>query len=222
MGVEYGQKGDFAKALEYFQKAKTKFLNSFGNNHSYSALSNFFIGEMYNCLGDYSTALEYFYKSLKRDLFISKKESVDVAIDYEDIGHAYLMLGKFNQALEYIEKTLRIRVRHLSEQHPRTGVTYLSLASTFYALGYLNAGLDKFQKGFEILCASTERDFSVTFRSLRRILVNLKHHGRSKDTELVTETIYPYFVQLLGQENTLTVQLLNFKEELHAIGDINQ
>jgi hypothetical protein len=58
----------------------------------------------------------------------------------------------------------------------------------------------------------------VTFRSLRRILVLLKHHRESTDTELVIGTIYPYFMQLLGQENTLTVQLLNFKEGLHAIG----
>lgn len=95
-------------------------------------------------------------------------------------------------------------------------MTYLSLASIFYASGNLSEGLENFQKGFEILCKTTKKEPSLILRNLRRILAVLKQVNISSTTEAVVEKICPYFIQLLGQEDTLTIELLDFKEKLHA------
>lgn len=194
-------------AFEYHQKSLSIKLQSLKENHSAIAIDYNWIGSDYECLGDYIKALEYYTKALEIDT--SVENSPEVAMDYNNIGNVYQLNGEFTKALEYIEKAINIRVKILPENHPRIAFSYLSLANVFFASNNLKESLENYRKGLEILCNPSEKDHSLTFRSLRGILLTLKQVNPSETHALVIEQIYPYFVKLLGEENKLTQKLKN-------------
>jgi class 3 adenylate cyclase len=95
---------DYAKALEYYQKALA--INEELGNKPGIAINLGNIGNVYNHLSDYAKALEYFEKALSINEELGNK--LGVASNLVNIGIVYWHLTDYAKALEYAQRSLTI------------------------------------------------------------------------------------------------------------------
>jgi tetratricopeptide (TPR) repeat protein len=104
IGLIYDSKGDYDKALEWYQKSK-KITEQFGDQAGIATTYNN-IGGIYDSKGDYDRALEWYQKSLKITGQIG--DQAGLAATYNNIGGIYDSKGDYDKALEWYQKSLKI------------------------------------------------------------------------------------------------------------------
>jgi len=120
IGLAYHSKGDYDRALEYYEKALNIGKKIYGEEHPNIATNYNNIGLAYYNKGDYDRALEYYKKALNIYKKIYGEEHPYIATDYNNIGAAYNSKGDYDRALEYYEKALDIAISLLGVGHPNT------------------------------------------------------------------------------------------------------
>jgi tetratricopeptide (TPR) repeat protein len=141
LGDVYYDRGDYAKALEYDNKALAMFDDI--NNIKGIATALWKIGSIYDVLGDYAKALEFENRSLP--IFSRINDKQGVASTLLNIGNIYGNLDNNTKAEEYYLKALTINREIGSNEGIATnlcsiGITYMQLGDFAKALEYsLNA-----------------------------------------------------------------------------------
>jgi tetratricopeptide (TPR) repeat protein len=104
-GVSHALRGDFLKALSYFEQSLT-LSEAYGDKillaHAYGNL-----GSIYRTLSDYPKSLEYQERSLKLKLEMDQKDGV--ALSLNNIGNLYNSMSEYNKAIEYYNRALKIQ-----------------------------------------------------------------------------------------------------------------
>ena len=136
-GDIYLIRGEYDKALEYYQNSLADTEKKCGKDHyiTYINLSN--IGKVYVHMEKYDKALEYYQKALAQRLKEPHKGKYPdgTAYIYDDIGNAYSNLGENEKALENYQKALSIREKDFDTNHPIVATTYNDIAWTYCLLG---------------------------------------------------------------------------------------
>ena len=136
-GDIYLIRGEYDKALEYYQKSLADTEEKCGKDHhiTYIDLSN--IGKVYVHMEKYDKALEYYQKALVQRLKEPHKGKYPdpTAYIYDDIGNAYSNLGENEKALENYQKALSIREKDFDPNHPMVATSYNDIAWTYCLLG---------------------------------------------------------------------------------------
>jgi tetratricopeptide (TPR) repeat protein/DNA-binding CsgD family transcriptional regulator len=104
-GMVYFHKGQYAKALNWFQKALV--LSKRKNNRELIALSNYHIGITNMNLGNYEVAIENIYFSLK--IYEDLDQICNIWNCHEIIGNTYLRTGDYQNALKNHRISLHLR-----------------------------------------------------------------------------------------------------------------
>ena len=104
IGAIYSLRGDYAKALEHFQKCMAA-LESQDNKDGVSRALNH-IGNVHRYQGDYTKALEYYGKSLAISESLDDKSAP--ADPLGNIGVVYSIQGNLARALYYYKKSLAV------------------------------------------------------------------------------------------------------------------
>ena len=120
LGVAYGNKGDYDRAIEYYQKALKIDLKKLDPEHPEVAIRYNNLGLAYGNKGDYDRAIEYYQKALKIALKKLGPEHPKVAISYNNLGLAYRSKGDYDRAIEYFQNAVLIGVRRLGKNNPYT------------------------------------------------------------------------------------------------------
>ncbi|HEY8458827.1 MAG TPA: tetratricopeptide repeat protein, partial [Blastocatellia bacterium] len=95
--------GEYAKALEFFEKALSLFPQTpEGTGCAATALNN--VANVHLELGETRKALEIYLKSLE----LKQEEGRSRAITLDNVGHIYRLLGEYQSALEYHQQALAI------------------------------------------------------------------------------------------------------------------
>ena len=136
-GDIYLIRGEYDKALEYYQRSLADTEKKCGKDHyiTYINLSN--IGKVYVHMEKYDKALEYYQKDLAQKLKEPHKGKYPdgTAYIYDDIGNAYSNLGENEKALENYQKALSIREKDFDPNHPIVATSYNDIAWTYCLLG---------------------------------------------------------------------------------------
>lgn len=103
-GETHFVRGNFDKAIEYYNKALDKLKNN--NYKRYYAYLLFKIGELYENQGAYHTAFEYLFKALNEFEAINSRQ--DMARAYTQIGWCYNYQENYLLATENANKALKI------------------------------------------------------------------------------------------------------------------
>ena len=118
LGYVNNSRGEYSKALEYYEKSLEIRKKSLPANHPDVAASYNNIGMVYYSMGEYSKALEYYEKSLE----IIKKTLPEnhplLATSYNNIAWVYRNTTDYKKALNYYEHALEIWQRSLPSNHP--------------------------------------------------------------------------------------------------------
>lgn len=130
MGTVYFGLGDYAQALNYFEKSLTMMEEKLSNKiRQTTTLTN--IGNVYGAQGHYFKAIDYYQKSLKLNE-TPGLIAIPKASTMSGIGTTYLRLGDIPKALDYLQKGL-----HLSkvERHKTsTATNYVNLSNLYFQL----------------------------------------------------------------------------------------
>ena len=181
MGTLFFSKGDYNKALSFFQKSlviREKFL---GSEHSLVAHSLNNIGIVFTTQEDYSKSLDYFLKSLK----ILKKtlgyNHPKIAHSLNNLGVVYWNLGKPDRALEYYRNSLEIREKALGPEHPLVATTLSNMGFVYRKEGKYEKAqecLHKARNIWEKTLGHEHPDVAATLSGIGNVYVD---QGRSKN-----------------------------------------
>jgi len=149
IGFGLHEKGEYAKALEWYNKALEIREKVLGKEHQHTALTYNNIAYVYHDQGDYAKALEWYYKALA----IYGKvlgEHPSTATMYNNIACVYKAQGGYAKALEWNNKALAIREKVLGAEHPDTATTYNNIAGVYHARGDYAKALTWYNKALAI------------------------------------------------------------------------
>lgn len=130
LGSAWEAKGQYDKAIDYYQKALDIDLNVFGAEYPNTAIDYNNLGLAWDSKGQYDKAIEYYQKALDINLKAFGAEHPKVATGYNNLGSAYYQKGDYKTALEYFEAALPIRRKFLGDDHPNTKNTAEWLTDT--------------------------------------------------------------------------------------------
>ncbi len=104
--MAWDAKGEYDKAIEYYEKSLKSDLKTFGEDHPDVATRWNNLGGAQHAKGEYDKAIEYFEKSLKSDLKTFGEDHPRVATYRNNLGSAWDAKGEYDKAIEYYKKAL--------------------------------------------------------------------------------------------------------------------
>ena len=184
IGVIYYNQGNYAKALEYHEKALDIRERVLGPNHPDTAQSYNNIGLVYYNQGDYAKALEYYGKALDIYERVLGTDHPDTAAAYCNIALVYHGQGDYTKALEYHRKALDISERVLGPNHPDTARSYINIGVVYKRQGDYAKALEYYGKALDIWERVLGPDHPYTAASYNNIgLVNCEQGNYAKALE---------------------------------------
>jgi tetratricopeptide (TPR) repeat protein/CHAT domain-containing protein len=145
-GLSYYSAGNYAKAIENFEKVVS--INDELNNETNVALTYNNIGMVYNTWQKTDKAIEYYKKSL--DIIISVDNKSQTAIILNNLGIIYNSLGNHTEAIHYFFKALEIDKElnfpvDIANDYNNIGIAYKSSGQFDKAINYFQLGISKYQ-----------------------------------------------------------------------------
>ncbi len=182
IGCTFNQDGDYARALQYYQKALDIQLQRFGENFP-------FVGTMYTNVGialdhleRHDEAMQYFQKALAIRKMTLSDTHPQVALSYIDIGQAFSRQGRHMTALEHFNLALTIQVNHYGDRHTLVattlsfiGCSYDRLAQPLKAVEYQKQVLDIQSR----LLPPGSPELSATYNNIASGLSKIGKHEES-------------------------------------------
>ena len=150
MGYLNYYQGNYADALEWYQKALRICETVFGTDHPSTAATYNNIAAVYRAQGDYANALEWNQKALRIRETVLGTDHPDTATTYNNIAGVYWAQGDYARALEWYQKALRILETVLGTDHPFTATTYNNIAAVYDDMGDYARALEWYQKALRI------------------------------------------------------------------------
>ena len=150
LGLAYESKGDYDKAIEYFQKSLKINLKKLGSEDPNVAINYNNLGFACDGKGDHDEAIEYYKKSLEINLAKLGSEHPNVARDYNNLGDSYRIKGDYDEAIEDFQKSLKINLKKLGPEHPDVAVMYSNLGMVYIEKGDYDKAFEYAQKALNI------------------------------------------------------------------------
>lgn len=150
LGSAYYNKGEYVKAIDYYQKALVIDKKYHGEEHPKIAIRYSNLGSAYNSKGEYDKAIEYYQKALAIDKKFYGEEHPEIATRYNNLGSAYVSKGEYDKAIEYFEKALTIDKKYHGEEHPDIAIDYNNLGAAYNSKGEYDKAIAYFQKALAI------------------------------------------------------------------------
>lgn len=144
IGNAYVTKGDYEKALLYYEKAYLLAVKIKNKRAEAAIMGN--IGNTYSNLGNYSEALKYLYQALKagEDL----KDQKSVLITNNNIGNIHFFQGKMDEAADDYKKTLQI-AKSITDTNGII-LAYNNLGEVFIEQNNLPAAIDNLMNAYQL------------------------------------------------------------------------
>jgi CHAT domain-containing protein/Tfp pilus assembly protein PilF len=150
LGAAYQDKGDYDRAISYYEKALAIRLKALSPVHPDVASSYNNLGLAYNYKGDYDRAISYYEKALAVKFKALGPGHPDVATSYNNLGGAYDDKGDYSRAISYFKKALAIRLKALGSVHPDVANSYNNLGGAYDDKGDYSKAISYFEKALAI------------------------------------------------------------------------
>lgn len=138
MGITQGMRGNYASALDYFNKSLE--VGRRAREPSWIAGSYSNKGIVYKYLGDYDKSLDEYFKALT--IYDSIGDSSGMTSTYSNLGILYDVTGELERSLEYYEKS-----RDIGEKSRQNNLSLLS------NMGILKMSMGNHEGALELLFA---------------------------------------------------------------------
>ena len=174
IGIVYGNKGDYERALGYLFKAMAINEKVLGKKHPDTAASYDNIGVIYANQNDYNKALEYYLMAVNiREKVLGIRNS-KTAGSYNNIGEAYHAQGDYDTALKFHFKALKIRENVLGSDSSGTAMSNNNIGSVYMDMGYYEKAFKYYFKALTIYKKIYGPKHSITTKFINSIIIEKK------------------------------------------------
>ena len=149
LGAAWKAKGNYDKAIEYYENALKSDLNNYGEDHPNVATYRNNLGATWKAKGDYDKAIEYYEMALKSDLNNFGENHPKVATRWNNLGEAWRAKGKYDKAIEYYEKALKSDLNNFGDDHPNIAAHRNNLGVAWSAKGEHDKAIEYIEKALE-------------------------------------------------------------------------
>ncbi|MER0217550.1 MAG: tetratricopeptide repeat protein [Nitrosomonas sp.] len=146
LGCVHLDKGEYQKAVSYFEQALASDLKTYGEDHPSVARDRNNLGSVWCSLGEYRKAASYFEQALASNLKIYGEDHPSVAIDRNNLGLAWDSLGEYRKAVSYHEQALASDLKNYGEDHPSVARDLNNLGSAWYSLGEYRKAISYYEQ----------------------------------------------------------------------------
>ncbi|XP_068751285.1 uncharacterized protein [Montipora capricornis] len=209
LGVTQYFLGDFASAMQSFQRALHVRIKLFREDHASTAGSYHFLGKTQHSLGDFTSALESFQLALDVRIKLFGEDHASTADSYYSLGVTQCSLGHFTSALQSFQRALDVRIKLFGKDHASTADSYYSFGATEFSLGHFTSALQSFQRALDVRIklfgedhagtADSYYSFGVTQYLLSDFTSALQSFQRALDVR----------IKLLGEDHASTADSYN-------------
>ncbi len=149
LGAAWNAKGNYDKAIEYYEKALKSDLENFGEDHPNVATYRNNLGATWKSKGEYDKAIEYYEMALKSDLNNFGESHPKVATRWNNLGEAWRAKGEYDKAIEYYEKALKSDLNNFGENHPNVAAHRNNLGVAWNAKGEHDKAIEYLEKALK-------------------------------------------------------------------------
>ena len=218
IGLVYDSQGNYAQALEHYNKALAIYQKVHGENHPLTATSYNNIGVVYGKQGEYAKALEYCEKALAIRLKVYGENHPDTATSYNNIGFIYDAQGNYTKALEYHHKALAILRKVYGENHPLTSTSYNNIGLVYDDQGEYAKALECHNKALAIrlkVYGENHPDIALNYYNIGVVFYRSGKKEEARDhlrkaVEIAKKTLgsdHPYIKQFSADLQTVENEL---------------
>jgi tetratricopeptide (TPR) repeat protein len=150
LGGAWQEKGDYSKAIGYYEKAFQIVIKVFGENHPNVATEYNNLGLAWALKEDYDKAISYYEKSLQINLKTLGEDHPSVATNYDNLGGTWEAKGEYGKAIGYYEKSLHILLKIFGENHPSIATGYNNFGIACNAKGEYDKAIGYLEKALKI------------------------------------------------------------------------
>jgi tetratricopeptide (TPR) repeat protein len=177
MSQVYYEQGNYAKALEGYEKVMAALGISDDVWSGLSAEIYKNLVAVYNALGNHAKAAEYAEKSLQIKRRLSLDEDPNL---YSNYGLTFYESGNYTQAIEWHKKALELRENLFGQMHADTANSYMNLGAAHMSNGDLDVALNCFTKALAIqeqLLGIKHPDTLTTYHNLTGVLIRKEDYS---------------------------------------------
>jgi tetratricopeptide (TPR) repeat protein len=149
LGAAWNAKGEYDKAIEYYEKALKSGLKAFGEDHPDIATYRNNLGAAWKAKGEYGKAIEYYEKALKSDLKAFGENHPKVATRWNNLGEVWRAKGEYGKAIEYYMKALKSDLKTFGENHPKIAAYRNNLGVAWNAKGEYGKAIEYLEKALK-------------------------------------------------------------------------
>ncbi len=176
LGVVWYYKGDYPKALEYYQTSVSMFEQHNDLKNMAKYLNN--IGVLYKRQSEFDKAIEYYIRSLRIKEEISDEKGTAASLN--NIGLVYFNQGNYTKALEYHERAKTM----MEDLGYREGIANQlnNLGNVYLAIGKTNTALELYVEALGIFEAiNATRRIGNSYNNLGAVNLNVGNYNKSID-----------------------------------------
>ena len=146
LGIVKTERGNYAEALGFYQRALIINQNNLPADHPALASSHSSIGETYQHMGDYSKAMSHCEAALGIRQRTLPANHPNLASSHNNIGLVYDDMGEYSKALSHCEAALGIRQRTLPANYEKALDIHPDLASSHNNIGLVYDDMGEYSK----------------------------------------------------------------------------
>lgn len=194
LGIVCTIKGEYLKAIAYFEKYIKQITKDLGPNHPEVAVGYNRLGTVWYSMKEFDKSLHCFENAKKINLSIYGETHPVVAISYNNIGKCLLAKNKSDSALIYHNKALKINLRFHNYYHSRIAETYKYLGNICYKNAKYQEAVDLYELSFTIqqkIFNQFHPSFILiniclgkTWLKLKKYNCSFKHYSKAKEIAL--------------------------------------
>lgn len=189
-GAVWKARGNYEKAIAFWEEALRLDIKSFGPDHPRVAAHQTNLGIAWSALAQYRKALDYYELALETELSVFGRFNTRVAITSNAIGTTLQTLGRHKEAIKYFEIALNTMLSIEGES---------SLASIVYRQ---NLGISKMYM----------KQYDAALKEYQQALTNIR--GSSAQENLQVASVYLNMGVVLSKMNKLNDAISYYNQAL--------
>ncbi|CAF0915691.1 unnamed protein product [Adineta steineri] len=182
LGYVQDHKGDYAKAIWYYEKALEIEQNTLPSNHPSLTISYNNIGSLYDKIRKYSKALSSHEKALEIYQKTLPSNHPSLATSYGNIGLVYNNMEEYSKALSFHEKALEIRQRIFPLNHCDLATSYGNIGLVYNNMGEYSKALSFHEKALEIFhetLPSNHPSLATSYNNISLVYDNMGEYSKA-------------------------------------------
>jgi len=210
LGGLYYNKGEWDKAIEYYQRSLAIW-EKLGHEHKMGLTFND-LGIVYKAKGEWDRAIEYY----ERSLAIKEKlgDEHGMATSLNNLGSVYQDKGKWERAIEYYERSLAIKEK-VGDEHGMS-TTFNNLGSVYKARGEWERAIEYYERSLAITeKVGDEHRMATVFNNLGSVYQDKGEWDRAigyyERSLAIKEKVGDIVGQVTTLSNLLVVALVRFR-----------